>query len=97
MEFYIQYIFFFIYSSQFEAESVSTIKQLADFLDEQSTSPTLFLHLQDTSAIMIDQLQKFMNANETFTKRTIVISRSPLAIYQVGKMCKKCGIVKGSI
>lgn len=65
---------------------MSTLKQLADFLEEQSTSPTLFLHLQDTSAAMIDQLQKFMHANETFTQRTVVISRSPLAIYQV------CGV-----
>lgn len=73
------------HSSQYEAESVSTLKQLADFLEEQSTSATLFLHLQDTSAAMIDQLQKFMHANETFTQRTVVISRSPLAIYQVGE------------
>lgn len=72
-----------LHSSQYEAESVSTLKQLADFLEEQSTSTTLFLHLQDTSAAMIDQLQKFMHANETFTQRTVVISRSPLAIYQV--------------
>lgn len=70
-------------SSQYDRESVATIKQLAEFLEEQNTSPTLFLHLQDTSAIMIDQLQKFMAANETFTQRTIVVSRSPLAIYQV--------------
>ncbi|KAH8404164.1 hypothetical protein KR215_011162 [Drosophila sulfurigaster] len=80
--------------SQFEAESVCTIKQLADFLEEQSTAPTLFLHLQDTSALMIDQLQKFMHAHETFTQRTIVISRSPLAIYQLRKLRPEiiCGL-----
>lgn len=73
---------------------MSTLKQLADFLDEQSTSPTLFLHLQDTSAAMIDQLQKFMHANEAFTQRTVVISRSPLTIYQV---CETCGESQCSI
>ncbi|KAH8251775.1 hypothetical protein KR038_008408 [Drosophila bunnanda] len=81
--------------SQYEAESVATLRQLADFLDTEDASlATVFLRLHDNSARMLDQLQKFMAANETFTQRTVVISRSPLAIYQLRKLQPEitCGL-----
>jgi len=71
--------------SQYEAESVASLRQLSDFLEAEAAQTTVFLRLHDNSARMIDQLQKFMTADETFTQRTVVISRSPLAIYQVGE------------
>lgn len=66
---------------------MATLRQLSEFLDleEAATQATFFLRLHDNSARMLDQLQKFMAANEAFTQRTVVISRSPLAIYQVNR------------
>ncbi|ALC45869.1 CG14883 [Drosophila busckii] len=80
--------------SQYEAESVSTLKQLADFLDSQSTAAILFLRLNDNSACMIDQVQKFFSTNKIFAQRSIVISQSPLAIYQLRKLTPEitCGL-----
>ncbi|XP_017016743.1 glycerophosphodiester phosphodiesterase 1 [Drosophila kikkawai] len=81
--------------SQYEAETVATLRQLSDFLDaEDATQATFFLRLHDNSPRMLDQLQKFMADNETFTQRTVVISRSPLAIYQLRKLQPEiiCGL-----
>ncbi|KAH8353852.1 hypothetical protein KR084_008939 [Drosophila pseudotakahashii] len=80
--------------SQYEAESVASLRQLSDFLEAEAAETTVFLRLHDTSARMIDQLQKFMTTDETFTQRTIVISRSPLAIYQLRKLKPEiiCGL-----
>ncbi|XP_041450982.1 LOW QUALITY PROTEIN: glycerophosphodiester phosphodiesterase 1-like, partial [Drosophila obscura] len=80
--------------NQFEAESMATLRQLADYVEAEATSATLFLRLHDNSARMLDQLHKFMAANEPFTQRTIVISRSPLAIYQLRKLHPEiiCGL-----
>ncbi|EDW85114.1 uncharacterized protein Dwil_GK14482 [Drosophila willistoni] len=71
---------------QFETEYVATLKQLSEFLEAEAPSATLFLRLHDNSPRMIDQMQKFMSSNEALTQRTIVISRSPLAIYQLRKL-----------
>ncbi|XP_016973412.2 glycerophosphodiester phosphodiesterase 1 [Drosophila rhopaloa] len=80
--------------SQYEAESVPSLRQLSDFLDTEAAQATVFLRLHDNSARMIDQLQKFMTTDETFTQRTVVISRSPLAIYQLRKLKPEiiCGL-----
>ncbi|SPP83617.1 glycerophosphodiester phosphodiesterase 1 [Drosophila guanche] len=80
--------------SHFEAESVATLRQISDYVETEASSATLFLRLHDNSARMLDQLQKFMATNEAFTKRTIVISRSPLAIYQLRKLHPEiiCGL-----
>uniref|UniRef100_A0A6P4E643 Glycerophosphodiester phosphodiesterase 1 n=1 Tax=Drosophila rhopaloa TaxID=1041015 RepID=A0A6P4E643_DRORH len=80
--------------SQYEAESVPSLRQLSDFLDTDAAQATVFLRLHDNSARMIDQLQKFMTTDETFTQRTVVISRSPLAIYQLRKLKPEiiCGL-----
>ncbi|KAH8276820.1 hypothetical protein KR026_001382 [Drosophila bipectinata] len=80
--------------SQYEAESVATLGQLNEFLEEEAAQVTIFLRLHDNSARTVDQLHKFMVANENFTLRTIVISRSPLAIYQLRKLHPEiiCGL-----
>lgn len=44
---------------------------------------TIFLHITDSSTRMLDKLKTFIRKNELFARRTILISHSPLAIYQV--------------
>ncbi|XP_017076499.2 glycerophosphodiester phosphodiesterase 1 [Drosophila eugracilis] len=80
--------------SQYEAESVASLRQLSDFLEAEAAETTVFLRLHDNSAKMIDQLEKFITSDETFTQRTVVISRSPLAIYQLRKLKPEivCGL-----
>ncbi|XP_030374486.1 glycerophosphodiester phosphodiesterase 1 [Scaptodrosophila lebanonensis] len=80
--------------SQYDAEHIATLKELADFLDEQSTPLTLFLHIHDNSARMLERLQQFMASREQFRQRTIIISPSPLAIYQLRKLQPEiiCGL-----
>ncbi|KAH8294768.1 hypothetical protein KR018_002687 [Drosophila ironensis] len=80
--------------SQYAAESVTTLKQLDEFLDADAADATLFLRLHDNSARALDKIQKFMVSNQNFTQRTIVISRSPLAIYHLRKLNPEiiCGL-----
>jgi len=72
---------------------VAPLRQLSDFLEAEAAETTVFLRLHDNSARMINELQKFMTADESFTQRTIVISRSPLAIYQVKKIASYYSIL----
>ncbi|XP_017111171.1 glycerophosphodiester phosphodiesterase 1 [Drosophila elegans] len=80
--------------SQYEPESMASLRQFAEFLDAEADQATVFLRLHDTSARMLDQLQKFMTTDEAFTQRTVVISSSPLAIYQLRKLKPEiiCGL-----
>lgn len=73
---------FFRCSSQFEAEQILTLKELLQILDEEQRI-TVFLHILDNSVRMLEQLRATIKFNAQFTSRTILISRSPYAIYQV--------------
>ncbi|CAD6995868.1 unnamed protein product [Ceratitis capitata] len=79
--------------SQFQAESVLTLKELLDLLEEHPRV-TIFLHTLDNSTRMLEQLKALIKANAQFTSRTILISRSPYAIYQLRKLHPEliCGL-----
>lgn len=73
---------FFLCSSQFEAEHILTLKELMQILEEEQRL-TVFLYILDNSVRMLEQLRSLIKTNAQFTSRTILISRSPYAIYQV--------------
>ncbi|XP_011209190.2 glycerophosphodiester phosphodiesterase 1 [Bactrocera dorsalis] len=70
--------------SQFEAEQILTLKELLQILEEEHRI-TIFLHILDNSVRMLEQLRAAIKSNAHFTSRTILISRSPYAIYQLRK------------
>lgn len=77
---------------QFEPETAVTLTSLMEMLDKSNL--TIFLFISDTSAKMIDKLSNVIKSNEQFTRRTIIISRSPISIYQLRKLHPEliCGL-----
>ncbi|XP_055375374.1 glycerophosphodiester phosphodiesterase 1 isoform X2 [Condylostylus longicornis] len=69
--------------SKFDAEKVLTLTDLLSYLE--SSNLTIFLLISDSNARMIEKLKQFINHNENFKRRIIIISKSPLAIYQLRK------------
>lgn len=63
----------------FEPEYVLTLQELLEFLEENRL--TVFLYISDNSSQMIERLKSSINA--VFIERIIVITRSPITIYQV--------------
>lgn len=67
------------FSKHFEAEYVLTLQELLEYLEENRL--TVFLYISDNSSQMIEKLKASINA--VFIERIIVITRSPVTIYQV--------------
>ncbi|XP_061386238.1 glycerophosphodiester phosphodiesterase 1 [Musca vetustissima] len=66
----------------FDAEYVLTLQELLEFLEENRL--TVFLYISDNSSQMIEKLKASINA--VFIERIIVITRSPVTIYQLRKV-----------
>ncbi|XP_073839125.1 glycerophosphodiester phosphodiesterase 1 [Musca autumnalis] len=66
----------------FEPEYVLTLQELLEFLEENRL--TVFLYISDNSSQMIEKLKASINA--VFIERIIVITRSPVTIYQLRKV-----------
>ncbi|XP_058984536.1 glycerophosphodiester phosphodiesterase 1 [Musca domestica] len=66
----------------FEAEYVLTLQELLEYLEENRL--TVFLYISDNSSQMIEKLKASINA--VFIERIIVITRSPVTIYQLRKV-----------
>lgn len=71
-----------IFRSQFEPEKILTLGNLLRLLE--GTNLTIFLLISDSSSKMIEKLKSTIKLHESFTRRVIVCSKSPVAIYQVG-------------
>uniref|UniRef100_A0A1A9Z8G7 GP-PDE domain-containing protein n=1 Tax=Glossina pallidipes TaxID=7398 RepID=A0A1A9Z8G7_GLOPL len=65
----------------FDPEYVYTLKELLDFLEEQRL--TVFLLISDNSSLMLQSLKKLIKGNPLFIQRIVLITKSPIAIYQV--------------
>ncbi|XP_013106296.1 glycerophosphodiester phosphodiesterase 1 [Stomoxys calcitrans] len=66
----------------FEPEYVLTLQELLEFLEENRL--TVFLYISDNSSQMIERLKSCINS--VFIERIIVITRSPITIYQLRKV-----------
>ncbi|XP_067640910.1 glycerophosphodiester phosphodiesterase 1 [Eurosta solidaginis] len=80
-------------STQFESESILTLTELIQFLEEEQRI-TVFLHILDNSVRMLEKLKATIKISAQFKTRIIVISRSPYAIYQLRKFQPEliCGL-----
>ncbi|KAL9888308.1 glycerophosphodiester phosphodiesterase 1 isoform 1-T4 [Glossina fuscipes fuscipes] len=76
----------------FEPEYVYTLKELLDFLEEQRL--TVFLLISDNSSLMLQSLKKSIKENPLFTQRIVLITKSPITIYQLRKLFPEliCGL-----
>uniref|UniRef100_A0A1A9X1X1 GP-PDE domain-containing protein n=1 Tax=Glossina brevipalpis TaxID=37001 RepID=A0A1A9X1X1_9MUSC len=76
----------------FNPEYVYTLRELLDFLEEQRL--TVFLHISDNSSIMLQRLKKAINENPLFIQRIVLITKSPITIYQLRKLFPEliCGL-----
>lgn len=78
--------------SKFRPESIITLGNLITYLD--SSNLTIFLYISETTSCIIEKLKNIINKNENFTSRFIIVSRSPLAVYQLRKLYPNliCGL-----
>lgn len=78
--------------SQFEPEKILTLGNLLRLLE--GTNLTIFLLISDSSSKMIEKLKSTIKLHESFTRRVIVCSKSPVAIYQLRKVYSEliCGL-----
>lgn len=69
------------FRKHFDADYILTLKELLDFLEDQRL--TVFLYISDNSSQMLECLKATINENPLFIQRIILISRSPISVYQV--------------
>lgn len=74
---------------QFPPEKIMNLANLITLI-EPDDSRAIFLLLSHTSTQIINALKDIIIKNPTFTKRFILCTRSPIAIYQVSDMLINC-------
>ncbi|TMW51851.1 hypothetical protein DOY81_003096 [Sarcophaga bullata] len=76
----------------FDPEYVLTLKELLDFLEDHRL--TVFLYISDNSSQMLECLKTTIKENPLFIQRIILITRSPITIYQLRKLYPEliCGL-----